>query len=1265
MKRAAGKIAQIFRGKKKVISFDPFQTESPPLVTKTLEWLHAHSLKTDGLFRICGTYTTVNDYKVKFDKGKEVVLDANLDPHIVSGILKLWLCELPNPLFTFELYDSFIAAGETENADLRLYRISEVLRLLPPANKIITMLIIDLMTKIDEQKHLNHMPASNLAIIFASVLLRSKDADLQQLLDDSQTANNLLLSCILHRDKLFDEGQRPGGLISLRKKASPSPQDEENFNAVLLKSRTKLAASLIAYEQYYAHEALAAEEARKERIAAKISTLQSTLKIPLAQDYLKQYLTQEFSEENLMFWMDVERYKRTLPLERLEKAKEIYSIYIAEDSVLQVNIDSDCHDVITEVLIGRNEASPYLFDDAQQWVQRLMESHSFPRFVKSNKWKTLLERLIEIGEDEIDTIIEEEERFKKSEEDKVRAEEIAYQEKFKKNLEDKKLHELEEIHKKEEEDRKRSDKKRKEEDDRKRSEDDELFRLEEELKQLQLEEDMRIQEDQERKVRLEKLKEEERRRIEEEQKEDNARRLREEAEIEERSRLDEQARRQAEEDAEAKRRRDEEQRIKEREEKFKNDQRVLEEQRRQMDEARRFKEEQDLLLLQEDERLKQEQVQRQKEYEIKQRQIEEERKRLEEEQRKFEQEKQERFREEEERRLKWEQERKQKEEEERLKREEDQRIRRIQEEERRAKENEERKRREEARIQQEKTKREAEEKERIEKDEKEKKKREEKRRKLEKELEERKRKEEEERRKVEQQETERRAKKEKRKDERSKEMQRLEEKERARLGISLSDLWQERLKLIVANAKVLDQTSTMAINSKTQFTRDHYVAALDKLSQETKMAITMVNNEDLSKQIANDILGLAKTGVLFLKTVEANQYPYEPHIANQLKQIREDLCRKYLTHLLASLKRVSDLNALRPPPADLQSKAGVFGISAHMNIPTNNTNRPTSQMYTPAQVQHHNQRQTALRPKSDMIHPSQLASGAALTPEEVQRKKEFMLSLFLSADGKKVDEQEIRNELNRATQHSQQTQLARTENGEIVKKEIVQIVYEDQSQYEGEVAGDKCHGRGKYTFPTGNVYEGDFKDGRIEGVGTLIYAKGDKYEGEFKNDKRDGKGRYTAANGDIYIGQYIEGKRHGKGTYKMSSGASYEGEYANGLPSFGVYTFENGDKYEGPFVNDSFEGKGKFIGVNGVKYEGDYIKGKKHGKGAYVTAKGDVYVGDFQNDCMCGRGVYTYAHKDRYEGEFASNRFNGQGTYYFTNGNQFEGVFKDGRPVQQ
>jgi len=132
--------------------------------------------------------------------------------------------------------------------------------------------------------------------------------------------------------------------------------------------------------------------------------------------FLKQYLTQEFSEENLLFWTDVENYKRLPSYERFSRAKEIFSTYIVDDSPLQVNIDSDCNDAIKNRLSKSSDSNTPLdlFDEAQSWVCRLMESHSFPRFIKSNKYKSLLERLWELGEDEIDNMILQDLEKKKS-----------------------------------------------------------------------------------------------------------------------------------------------------------------------------------------------------------------------------------------------------------------------------------------------------------------------------------------------------------------------------------------------------------------------------------------------------------------------------------------------------------------------------------------------------------------------------------------------------------------------------------------------------------------------------------------------------------------------------------------------------------------------------------------------------------------------------------------------------------------------------------
>ena len=52
-----------------------------------------------------------HDWRLKqFLAGLEAELDKIHDPHLVAGVLKAYFIELPEPLFTFALYDKFIEA---------------------------------------------------------------------------------------------------------------------------------------------------------------------------------------------------------------------------------------------------------------------------------------------------------------------------------------------------------------------------------------------------------------------------------------------------------------------------------------------------------------------------------------------------------------------------------------------------------------------------------------------------------------------------------------------------------------------------------------------------------------------------------------------------------------------------------------------------------------------------------------------------------------------------------------------------------------------------------------------------------------------------------------------------------------------------------------------------------------------------------------------------------------------------------------------------
>lgn len=52
---------------------------------------------------MCGSSNDIEAYKQRYDDGEDVNIDTCPDIHIVCGLLKLWLREMPEPILTFEL----------------------------------------------------------------------------------------------------------------------------------------------------------------------------------------------------------------------------------------------------------------------------------------------------------------------------------------------------------------------------------------------------------------------------------------------------------------------------------------------------------------------------------------------------------------------------------------------------------------------------------------------------------------------------------------------------------------------------------------------------------------------------------------------------------------------------------------------------------------------------------------------------------------------------------------------------------------------------------------------------------------------------------------------------------------------------------------------------------------------------------------------------------------------------------------------------------
>ena len=81
------------------------------------------------------------------------------------------------------------------------------------------------------------------------------------------------------------------------------------------------------------------------------------------------------------------------------------------------------------------------------------------------------------------------------------------------------------------------------------------------------------------------------------------------------------------------------------------------------------------------------------------------------------------------------------------------------------------------------------------------------------------------------------------------------------------------------------------------------------------------------------------------------------------------------------------------------------------------------------------------------------------------------------------------------------------------------IAFPDGRLYHGECSSDGVlNGRGKLTWPSGDVYEGNWIDDKMNGRGKLVYSNGDTYDGDFLNDKRHGLGKYTCSGGEVFNG---------------------------------------------------------------------------------------------------------------------------------------------------
>uniref|UniRef100_A0AAV2JQH6 Regulator of G-protein signaling 1 n=1 Tax=Knipowitschia caucasica TaxID=637954 RepID=A0AAV2JQH6_KNICA len=104
----------------------------------------------------------------------------------------------------------------------------------------------------------------------------------------------------------------------------------------------------------------------------------------------QQFLKSQYSEENILFWLACEDYKKVKSTpEMISSANRIFSEFVETEAPRQINIDWSTRENIT-----KNISQPTLssFETAQKQVYSLLARDCYPRFLKSDIYQGLLRR---------------------------------------------------------------------------------------------------------------------------------------------------------------------------------------------------------------------------------------------------------------------------------------------------------------------------------------------------------------------------------------------------------------------------------------------------------------------------------------------------------------------------------------------------------------------------------------------------------------------------------------------------------------------------------------------------------------------------------------------------------------------------------------------------------------------------------------------------------------------------------------------------------
>lgn len=195
------------RGADSVLGATPTPMRVPALVDDLVSAMRQMDLSVEGIFRKNGNMRRLKELADALDSDADGVNFFEDHPVQLAALLKKFLRELPDPLFTSRLYSLFLATQANELDAAERHRLLQLVTLLLPRTHRDTMEVLFVFFKfvatfsmVDDETG-NRMDVANLATVLAPSLLFTRTAELTT--TEARLAQAVVQDMIEHQDDFW------------------------------------------------------------------------------------------------------------------------------------------------------------------------------------------------------------------------------------------------------------------------------------------------------------------------------------------------------------------------------------------------------------------------------------------------------------------------------------------------------------------------------------------------------------------------------------------------------------------------------------------------------------------------------------------------------------------------------------------------------------------------------------------------------------------------------------------------------------------------------------------------------------------------------------------------------------------------------------------------------------------------------------------------------------------------------------------------------